>query len=112
MPRRRGGKEFKKRQIWAIAHGKPAQKRGNNRLLPNILLAEAIKHLEPMSTKIKIVSNVRLTTPVFIVDPVGPILLRRVGSPNFGKNIQDSQSQTDSEATTVIYYQSDVITID
>lgn len=111
MPRRRGGREFKLRQSLAIYNNKPAQKRGNNQLLINTLLAETVKHIARMTNlNIKIVSNIIITHPVFIIDPVGPILLRRVGE--FEPEKVDNQSQTDSEASTLILDQPEVITVD
>lgn len=108
MPRRRGGKEFKNRQARAIANGKSAQKRGNNKLLINTLLAEATKKLIHMpSRNIQVVSNVPFKHPVFIVDPKGPLLLRLVGSPDFMRHLQSA-----SEASTEINYQPEVIAIE
>lgn len=115
MPRRRGGKQFKIRQALAIASGKVAQKRGNNRLLINTLLSQTQKQTALMSSsKARIISNEEFTGTIYLIDVNSPTLIRCVGAKNQVVNTSDNSSTCASEASTLIVEQMEVevITID
>lgn len=114
MPRRRGGREYKIRQLLAIALGNKPQKRGNNKSLRvNVLKSEFAKSNSHMSHRaIRVVSDVVFTGPVVLLDSVTLSFIRIIGSLFPKKSQTDRSSESGSDASTLILDKPEIITID